>query len=227
MSDAAIKRASDLRLDLFVYPELEIQIPEKSHQRSVGQFIQWVVRPVPGDRRTQLVRTLKHWIRGRFRHCRHLVISDDPGQGKTVLSLQIQKLLCTPKSSSRIFGDSCPRLVVHWMSRLPQTTMSHPSILDVLMADPSLVGTFKDESVRKKVIRYAIAEGRLVIVLDAFDELPADQKRDVKELFEHSSDTIRWIVTGRDWAINREIAVQGLFDPKEFLRLIAKFLGEK
>jgi hypothetical protein len=100
--------------------------------------------------------------------------------------------------------------------------MSHPSILDVLMADPSLVGTFKDESVRKKVIRYAIAEGRLVIVLDAFDELPADQKRDVKELFEHSSDTIRWIVTGRDWAINREIAVQGLFDPKEFLRLRIK-----
>jgi hypothetical protein len=222
MFDAAIKRASDLRLDLFVHPELEIQIPKKSQQRVVGQFIQWVVRPVPGDRRTQLVRSLRQWIRGRFQHLRHLVISDDPGQGKTVLSLQIQKLLCTPKSRGRIFGDSYPRLVVHWMSRLPQTAMSHPSILDVLMADASLFHGFPDESVRKKVIDYATAEGRLVIVLDAFDELPAEQKRQVEKLFEQSSDKIRWIVTGRDWAINREIADQKLFDPKDFFRLRIK-----
>ena len=227
MSDAAIKRASDLRLDLFVHPELEIQIPKKSQQRVVGQFMQWVVRPVPGDRRTQLVRSLRQWIRGRFQHLRHLVISDDPGQGKTVLSLQIQKLLCTPKSRSRIFGDSYPRLVVHWMSRLPQTSMSHPSILDFFMADASLVHGFPDESVRKKVIDYATAEGRLVIVLDAFDELPAEQKRQVVKLFEESSDKIRWIVTGRDWAINREIADQKLFDPKEFFRLRIKAFSTK
>ena len=227
MSDAAIKRASDLRLDLFVHPELEIQIPKKSQQRVVGEFMQWVVRPVPGDRRTQLVRSLRQWTRGRFQHLRHLVISDDPGQGKTVLSLQIQKLLCTPKSRSQIFGDSYPRLVVHWMSRLPQTSMSHPSILDVLMADASLVHGFPDESVRKKVIDYATAEGRLVIVLDAFDELPAEQKRQVEKLFEESSDKIRWIVTGRDWAINREIADQKLFDPKEFFRLRIKAFSTK
>jgi hypothetical protein len=49
MFDAAIKRASDLRLDLFVHPELEIQIPKKSQQRVVGEFMQWVVRPVPGN----------------------------------------------------------------------------------------------------------------------------------------------------------------------------------
>ncbi|MFM7518365.1 MAG: hypothetical protein ACKO3V_15620, partial [Pirellula sp.] len=158
MFDAAIKRASDLRLDLFVHPELEIQVPESTHPRSFGQFIQWVVRPVPGNRETQLVRALHQWIRGRFKHLRHLVISDDPGQGKTVLSLQIQKLLCTPKSRSRIFGDSYPRLVVHWMSRLPQTSMPHPSIDDVLMADPCLVKGFPDESVRKKIIHYARAE---------------------------------------------------------------------
>ena len=227
MSDAAIKRASDLRLDLFVHPELEIQIPKKSQQRVVGEFMQWVVRPVPGDRRTQLVRSLRQWTRGRFQHLRHLVISDDPGQGKTVLSLQIQKLLCTPKSRSQIFGDSYPRLVVHWMSRLPQTSMSHPSTLDVLMADASLVHGFPDESVRKKVIDYATAEGRLVIVLDAFDELPAEQKRQVEKLFEQSSDKIRWIVTGRDWAINREIADQKLFDPKEFFRLRIKAFSTK
>ena len=152
MSDPAIKRASDLRLDLFVHPELEIQLPEKGHQRVVGEFMQWAIRPVPGKRRTQLVRALRQWIRGRFQHLRHLVISDDPGQGKTVLSLQIQKLLSTPKSRTRIFGDSYPRLVVHWMSRLPQTTITHAKIHDVLMADPSLVNTFPDESVRKKVL---------------------------------------------------------------------------
>ncbi len=227
MFDAAIKRASDLRLDLFVHPELEIQIPESSHPRSVGQFIHWVVRPVPGDRQTQLVRALRQWIRGRFQHLRHLVISDDPGQGKTVLSLQIQKLLCTPESRSRIFGDSYPRLVVHWMSRLPQTSKHHPSIVDVLMADTALVDVFPDESVRKKVIGYAMAEGRLVIVLDAFDELPAEQKRQVVKLFEQSPDKIRWIVTGRDWAINREIADQKLFDPKEFFRLRIKAFSTK
>ena len=227
MFDAAIKRASDLRLDLFVHPELEIQIPKKSQQRVVGEFMQWVVRPVPGNRQTQLVRSLRQWIRGRFQHLRHLVISDDPGQGKTVLSLQIQKLLCTPKSRSRIFGDSYPRLVVHWMSRLPQTSMSHPTILDVLMADASLVHGFPDESVRKKVIDYATAEGRLVIVLDAFDELPAEQKRQVEKLFEQSSDKIRWIVTGRDWAINREIADQKLFDPTDFFRLRIRAFSTK
>jgi len=222
MFDPAIKRASDLRIDLFVHPELEIQIPKKSQQRVVGEFMQWVVRPVPGNRQTQLVRSLRQWIRGRFQHLRHLVISDDPGQGKTVLSLQIQKLLCTPKSRSRIFGDSNPRLVVHWMSRLPQTTISHPSILDVLMADPSLVGTFEDESVREKVIHYAMAEGRLVIVLDAFDEMPADQKRQVANLFDQSLDKIRWIVTGRDWAINWQIADQTLFVPSKFFRMRIK-----
>jgi hypothetical protein len=108
------------------------------------------------------------------------------------------------------------------MSQLPQTTISHPSILDVLMADPSLVGTFEDESVREKVIHYAMAEGRLVIVLDAFDEMPADQKRQVANLFDQSLDKIRWIVTGRDWAINRQIADQTLFDPNEFFRMRIK-----
>ncbi|MFM8400964.1 MAG: hypothetical protein ACKOAH_24320, partial [Pirellula sp.] len=108
------------------------------------------------------------------------------------------------------------------MSRLPQTSMPHPNIVDVLMADPCLVNGFPDESVRNKIIHYARAEGRLVIVLDAFDELPADQKRQVEGLFEESSDEIRWIVTGRDWAINREIAEQKLFDPEQFFRLRIK-----
>ena len=72
-----------------------------------------------------------------------------------------------------------------------------------------------------------MAEGRLVIVLDAFDELPAEQKRHVKDLFEESSDTIRWIVTGRDWAINRQIAEQTLFDPNEFFRLRIKAFSTK
>jgi len=103
--------------------------------------------------------------------------------------------------------------------------MHHPSIVDVLMADTALVDVFPDESVRKKVIDYAMAEGRLVIVLDAFDELPAEQKRQVVDLFEQSSDKIRWIVTGRDWAINREIADQKLFDPKEFFRLRIKAIS--
>jgi hypothetical protein len=95
------------------------------------------------------------------------------------------------------------------------------------MADASLVHGFPDESVRKKVIDYATAEGRLVIVLDAFDELPAEQKRQVEKLFEQSSDKIRWIVTGRDWAINREIADQKLFDPKDFFRLRIKAFSTK
>ncbi|MFM8188646.1 MAG: hypothetical protein ACKN85_09220 [Pirellula sp.] len=223
--DQAELRANDLRLDWYIQPRLEIQRPQKQAQSIDGAFLQWRLRPVPGKRKSQLPRVLRRW----YQHeARHLVISDDPGQGKTCLSLRLEHLLCRSTSSSRIFGDSMPRMVLHWMSRVPQISIPNPQLDDLLMADPSLIASFPDSSNRLKAIQYAKDNDRIIIVLDAFDELPGEQKERIRALFFESCKNIRWIVTGRDWAINRAIASGGadsLFRPKDFFRIRIKPFG--
>lgn len=224
MSDPAIRRASDLRLDLYIPPRLEIQRPEDNQQRVTGKFVEWRFRDAPGNRKTVLRRALRYWHHGKLRH---LVVSDDPGQGKTVLSLRIQKLLSDPQAKKQIYKDGRARLVVHWMSRLPQSGKDDPQCIDLLMADESLQAIYDDSVLRKKVIEYAISHDRLVIILDAFDELPAKQKRLLYRVFATSSDQVRWIITGRDWAINRAIADNKIYDPKQFFRLRIKAFSKK
>jgi hypothetical protein len=223
MSDPAIQRATDLRLDLYIRPRLQIQRPKTDQQRVHGKFVQWQFRNAPGKRKTALRRALRYWHAAKLRH---LVVSDDPGQGKTVLSLRIQNLLSDPRAKTQIYLDGRARLVLHWMSRLPPTGKSEPQLMDFLMADESLKVVYPDSVLRQKIINHAIANDRLIIVLDALDEVPGKQKQLLYRIFASSRDTVRWIITGRDWAINRAIAEDNLCDPKEFFRLRIKAFSE-
>jgi len=217
--------AEQVRLDWYLGPNLSWEIPRRSS--ADGREILWEIKRIDGAPDAQLIQALKGMVERR----QHLVVLDQAGSGKTVLSLRIQYFLSDKEISRKIFSDGAPRLVVHWSGKLPQIGVMSPALDDYLIADPLLREaarcadlTGDDERWKQRTrdtVRYAREKRRLVIIADAFDEF-SEAQGELKRLFLESRSEVQWIFTGRDYAIQAEF-VKGELNPKEALFAVSQF----
>ena len=132
--DWAIASAAELRLDLYepqglIFEGLVVAATSQSHAG-------WKTNKLEGNADFHLAIALKKSL-GMGRD---LVIADKAGSGKSVASLKAQALLSDREACKQIFDDQKTRLVVHWPSfGLPNPGVPHPTLLQMLMADPGLV----------------------------------------------------------------------------------------
>ena len=221
------RRLNDIhRFDLYRPPEFQWEDPNPKHQagRVAGES-PWITTKLDSPRENQLIEVLRFGVDKKL----GLVLLDSAGAGKTVTSFKIQQLLSDPTTSRTIFGDNLPRLVFHWSSKLPTIATAEEPLVQLLAADESLLKTVSSPTEAEKIVRYALAEKRVVVIVDAFDELKDKQPELIKKAFRESLKTgnVFWIFTGRDYAINSESARGGIFQPDAFRRLrICPFISE-
>ncbi len=224
------RRLNDIhRLDLYIPPEFQWEDPNPEYQegRGAGEG-PWTTTKLESPRSEQLMEALRFGVENN----RGLVLMDGAGAGKTVTSFKIQQHLSDSTTCQTIFGESLPRLVFHWSSNLPIVAGVDKPLVPLLASDPSLQAILKDRpnsastttSVAAEagnLVRYALSEKRVVVIIDALDELKGEQPEIIKRAFKESLETgdVFWIFTGRDYAINSESARGGIFQPDVFRRL--------
>ena len=223
-TDWALASAADLRLDLYEPQRLLFEEPVvAANDRSQSA---WRATELRGSVKNHLAIALKRSLGSG----RNLVIADKAGSGKSVLSLRVQALLSDPEACKHIFHDQKTRLVVHWPSfGLPNPGVSHPTLFQMLMADPGLNQFYpkEKEQDRRDAVSYASRHRRLVIIMDGYDELTDDPNSfNRRELIESlyrdsvSSGTLPvcWVFTGRSYAIDEAYQFNRLFQSDRFLR---------
>jgi hypothetical protein len=231
MADWAETNADDLRLDLYIAPELEFNRARPNEEE------RWeLVRAV---RESQLQEALREVFHDTER--KHLLVMDEAGAGKTITSLRIQKLLSGKESSQEIFPDSQRRIVVHWSGGIPATKSGHPRLPQLLKA---WVATLEDDWDEKRdnhkwrdfkeqllaSLAYAREQGRLILIVDAWDEFSQADREKLKRVFQATSNRVRWIFTARDYAVKDTLALAGkdkLFEPLQFRQLRLKPFTEE
>ena len=203
------------RLDLHVWPQLtwEVSNPSKKADEDA-----WVRTPVGGTDHGQ-VKSVFTKLRDPNRR-RHLVVHDGAGSGKTVLSLLIQHHATNLQLRQDLFGDGLPRLVVRYEKKLVSLDeFESPTLEQILAADPDLVDLANKQKdgahafTPIDVINYALAQNRVVIMIDGYDEFTEPDKNKLRYLFDtrssvHKSardpNNVLWIVLGREHAIDAE-----------------------
>lgn len=202
------------RFDLYVPPEYAWQDPNPKFalDRS-GKEPRWLSVPLEGDPDDQLLRSLK-WA---YQHHHNIVLVDGAGAGKTISAFKIQELLSRDLSSRQVFGDKIPRVVLLWSSSLPETGKTRPSLRELLCADPTIQGACDGSPITPEaLVSYLFQSKRMVVVVDAYDELGASKEIDQKKILqsvlqEKDSKAIFWIVTGREQAIEQSSETGNLF----------------
>ncbi len=229
-SDFVDRRLNDIhRFDLYVSPELEWEDlnPNRSHQGE-REHQRWVSTKLESPRADQVKEALRYGIEKST----GVVLLDGAGVGKTVTSFKMQQLLSDPITRTSLFGDSLPRMVFHWSRKLPCLPTEVEPLASLLSADPMLLQVLSkwtkgeeaesgNSSRAEGLVQYALAEKRVVVIVDAFDELDGEQRSIIKRAFKESLKTkgIFWIFTGRDYAINEESGRGGIFQLGSFRRL--------
>ncbi|MFZ4082357.1 MAG: SUMF1/EgtB/PvdO family nonheme iron enzyme [Pirellula sp.] len=242
---AVIQRQSkELRLDWYVDPVFAWQdLPEEelvrriARSRALADSIQedqpeesGKVRQVPGDRKDQLTHALQEWIAGDKKHKhKHLLLVDEAGAGKTIASYRMQYLMNHPVSREAIFGQEESRIVVHWSGKLPQCSREEPSLLDLLMEDTAfecIERTFysslspeKRNKRRHKTLEYAIEQSRLLVIVDAYDELNERHRKILERIVQTDKNEVRFVITSRDYAVKEARSIDRFFKPDEFVCL--------
>jgi formylglycine-generating enzyme required for sulfatase activity len=229
-SDPFQRNRKQLRLDWYLGPHLSWEIPEV--RNAEGNEVDWKNESIGGDPDDQLILALKQMVDGK----KHLLVLDQAGAGKTVLSLRIEFFLSHQKISPKIFNDTAPRLVVHWSGKLPPVEKSVPTLEDYLLADPLLLDVAKakdpggnEEKWEQRIqetVRYALARRRLVIIADAYDEFGKAQS-ELNRLFLQTMAEVQWIFTSRDYAVNTEFLKGELFQLDHFDRIRISRFTEK
>jgi hypothetical protein len=141
---------------------------------------------------------------------RGIILLASRGSGKTVASYRCEHLLANASTSREIFGGSRP-LVFRWAkANWPTTTADN--LIDLAAADFKLNEFLKIKSglpdasqLSRSVIEYAIEEKRMVIIVDAYDELDGKQKDSLRAVHARTlveGKSILWIITSRDYAVN-------------------------
>jgi formylglycine-generating enzyme required for sulfatase activity len=224
------RNSKQLRLDWYLGPDLSWEKPDV--RDADGRNVHWEKKAIGGDPDAQLIQALNQMVVRK----KHLLVLDQAGAGKTVLSLRIEFFLSHQKISPKIFNDTAPRLVVHWSGKLPPVEKSVPTLEDYLLADPLLhdVAKAKDpggneERWRQRIqetVRYALARERLVIIADAYDEFGKAQN-ELNQLFLQTINEVQWIFTSRDYAVNTEFLKGELFQLDHFDRIRISRFTEK
>jgi formylglycine-generating enzyme required for sulfatase activity len=202
------------RFDLYVPPEYAWQDPNPKFalERS-GKEPRWLSDPLGGDPNDQLHRALQ-WA---YQHHQNIVLVDTAGAGKTISAFKIQQVLSSEHSCRQVFEDTPPHAVLLWSSKLPETNKTHPTLRDLLRADPSIqVACEGSQITPDALVSYLLESKRLVVVVDAYDELSESKESDQKKILqsvyqEKDSKAIFWIVTGREYAIEQSSETGNLF----------------
>ena len=228
MSDWAVENCDDLRLDLYVAPNLEWEELAVDDSKGANE----IIRPVDSAREEQLTVALREYLNDE-QH-RHLLIIDQAGAGKTVLSLKVQQALSSVGIRS-IFNDFMPRLVVHWSGGLPSSSQTNPRLKDLLYAQaelesayPEFSDTDPDQMCKRRIeaIDYAIKKRRLVVIIDGWDEFGELDRKTVVSSFRSTRHQVRWIFASRDYAVKESMDSDKIFTWDSFKRLRIKAFDE-
>ena len=154
---------------------------------------------------------------------RGVILLASRGSGKTVASYRCEHLLASESTSRAIFGGSRP-LVFRWAKSNWPTTAAD-NLIDMVVADSKFSEFLKlknglgDAShVCRSIAEYALKEQRLVIIVDAYDELDANQKASLRTVHDRAlqeNKKVLWIITSRDYAVHEEL---GSFFKKDVFR---------
>jgi hypothetical protein len=225
------RNSKQLRLDWYLGPNLSWEKPDV--RDADGRNVHWRKEAISGASDDQLILALEQMVD----RTKHLLVLDQAGAGKTVLSLRIECFLSHQRISPKIFNDTAPRLVVHWSGKLPPIGKPVPTLEDYLIADPLLQDAAKAKDPGgneerwgqriRETVRYAKEKGRLVIIADAYDEFGKSQK-ELNRLFLQTMAEVQWIFTSRDYAVNTEFLKGELFQIDHFDRIrINRFTEEQ
>jgi hypothetical protein len=156
---------------------------------------------------------------------RGIILLASRGSGKTVASYRCEHLLASESTSRAIFGGSRP-LVFRWAKSNWPTTAAD-NLIDMVVADSKFSEFLKlknglgDAShVCRSIAEYALKEQRLVIIVDAYDELDANQKASLRTVHDRAlqeNKKVLWIITSRDYAVHEELG--SFFKEDVFRRL--------
>jgi hypothetical protein len=156
---------------------------------------------------------------------RGIILLASRGSGKTVASYRCEHLLASESTSRAIFGGSRP-LVLRWAKSNWPTTAAD-KLIDMVVADSKFSEFLKlknglgDAShVCRSIAEYALKEQRLVIIIDAYDELDANQKASLRTVHNRAlqeDKRVLWIITSRDYAVHEELG--SFFKEDVFRRL--------
>jgi hypothetical protein len=195
---------------------IEIDSPEESRK----------MRQVPGDRKDQLTHVLKEWIASDKQH---LLLVDEAGAGKTIASYRMQYLMNQPASRKAIFEQEESVIVVHWSGKLPRCSLEDPSLLDLLMEEASFgyieqefyksLSSDQRKKRRRRTLEYAIEQKRLFVIVDAYDEFNERNRMILEQMVQEEKNTVRFVITSRDYAVKEARSLDAFFKPDEFLCL--------
>ena len=212
------------RFDLYVPPEYAWQDPNpKFDLDRTGKEPRWLSVPLGGAPEDQLQRALQE----AYRKHQNIVLVDAAGAGKTISAYKIQELLSSDRSRKDVFGDTPPKAVLLWTSRLPKTNKSQPQFRELLCADPTIESASKKSKIiPEDLVEYLIESKRLVIVVDAYDELSeargSDEKKILQSVYqEKDAEEVFWIVTGREYAIEQSSGTGNLFAKFRRLQIVS------
>jgi hypothetical protein len=213
MSEVLEKRLQATHhFDWYVASELSWEDPWKPGEKADQEEkkTQWKETKVSGPGEQILINALREIVQDKTG--RGIILLASRGSGKTVASYRCEHLLANASTSRVIFGGSRP-LVFRWAkSNWPTTTADN--LIDFVAADFKLNEFLKKESslrdasqLCRSVVEYAIEEKRLVIIVDAYDELEDKQKDSLRAVHARSLEEgkkVLWIITSRDYAVHEE-----------------------
>ncbi|MFM7976610.1 MAG: NACHT domain-containing protein, partial [Pirellula sp.] len=174
------------------------------------QEFPWKETKVSGSGEKILINALREIVQDKTG--RGLILLASRGSGKTVASYRCEHLLANASTSQEIFGGSRP-LVFRWAkANWPTTTADN--LIDLVSADSKLRDFLRKKTGLSDVSRlcrslaeYAFDEERLVVIVDAYDELDEKQKASLRTVHAQTLEEgkkVLWIITSRDYAVNEE-----------------------
>ena len=199
-------------LDWYIPSELTWEDPWGPGGKTDDEKLEspWKETKVSGLGEQILINALREIVQDKTG--RGLILLASRGSGKTVASYRCEHLLANASTSREIFGGSRP-LVFRWAkANWPTTTADN--LIDLVSADSKLKEFLKIKTGLRDVTQlcrslaeYAFDEERLVIIVDAYDELDGNQKDSLRAVHAPTLEDgmkVLWIITSRDYAVNEE-----------------------
>lgn len=199
-------------LDWYIPSELTWEDPWGPREKTDKEKLEssWKETKVSGLGEQILINALREIVQDKTG--RGLILLASRGSGKTVASYRCEHLLANASTSREIFGGSRP-LVFRWAkANWPTTTADN--LIDLVSADSKLKEFLKIKtelrdvsSLCRSLAEYAFDEERLVIIVDAYDELDGNQKDSLRAVHAQTLEDgkrVLWIITSRDYAVSEE-----------------------
>jgi len=156
------------------------------------------------------------WLKNLLSRGTKLCLTEDAGMGKSIFSRRLQAYLCSSAGQAQLFNKK-PALIV----RFEQGKLNWPTDFELTLAAGQIPppGSLLDQLEKqvqkvpgqtavttRDVVRWAIENERLVVIVDALDQVGNDDL--IKSLASGLSpeqpvaDKVRWIVTSRAFAVS-------------------------